>query len=628
LEWTSGTETGQRIVGSGDNAASLSAVFQATALSVPPGSVGVRFWVEDDFPGRQRVYSEPISLIVLSPDEHAVWIADQFARWRQAAMDVRDRELNLFGVNRELASTEIKDRDEAWREAVGKQAAAEQFNGRELHRLTDEGQELLRQAARNSEVAVGYVEKLAQTIETLEQLADERMPKIAELLNQASEDQEEESKFSEVVDVESSQGAQPDEQPAAAGDGTETEPSSEETTERLGLAGTTIIDTSKRDGQEQKDEEEDPLSSALEDQTDLVSEFEAVAEELRELLGNMEGSTLVKRLKSVSRLQDRVALQLGKGIEETFGQSQMKNESLVKSVAADVADSAARVRTVLDDLDAFCQRREIEHFASVLAEMKEARVLQQLSDLQDQVARRPGVSISIAEYWADNLDRWADNLVDPGSGQQQKGSKSKKSLSPAVILEVLRILETEVNLREQTRVAEQGRGVMASDEYKAEAIRLSEAQDLLRDRLDVVVQGLERLPEGILNFGTEIEILGMASAAMVDATKTLVSPETGPVAVAAQTEAIELMLRSKKVSPEGGGGGGGNAGGGEGGQTDQAAIAMLGRGLDALAKGRDSDTELEVGRDRGEVPEQWREGLDRYFDRLERRRMGMDGGTN
>jgi hypothetical protein len=286
LEWTSGTETGQRVVGPGDNVSSLSAVFQATALSVPPGSVGLRFWVEDDFPGRERVYSDSMSLIVLSPDEHAVWIAGQFARWRQAAMDVRDRELNLFGVNRELASTEGKDRDDAWRAAVARQASAEEFNGRQLQSLTDEGEELLRQAARNSEVAVGYVEKLAETIETLDELADDRMPKIADLLKQASEDQEEDSKFAEMVDVETSQGALPDDQPDERGKETETESTGEQG-ERLGLAGTTIVDTSKHGGKEEQDKETDPLSSAIENQTDLVAEFDAVAEELRTFQVNM-----------------------------------------------------------------------------------------------------------------------------------------------------------------------------------------------------------------------------------------------------------------------------------------------------------------------------------------------------
>lgn len=632
LEWKSATQTGERVLGPNGDESALTAVFQATALSVPLGSVSLRFWAEDDFPGRERVYSDSITLSVLSPDEHAVWIAGQFTKWRQAAMDVRDRELNLFEINRELAATKLKDRDNDWRVAVARQADAEQFNGRQLQSLTEEGQELLRQAARNREVAVDYVEKLAKTIETLEKLSGDRMPKIADLLKQAakgqaSQEQEQESEFAKMVDVETSQGQLP-EDPAATSDDDSGENPNEEATERLGLAGTTIVDTSKHQVKEKEDEKQDALSVAVEDQTDLLAEFDAVAEELRALLGNMEGSTLVKRLKSVSRLQNRVAMQLGKGIEDTFGEDAAVNDLVVQSVASDVADSAARVRTVLDDLDAFCQRREIEHYASVLAEMKQADVLQQLTDLENRVAHRPGVSIAIAEFWADNLDRWADDLVDPGQEQSEQGSKSKQSLDPAVILEVLRILESEVNLREQTRVAEQGRGVAKKDVYMGEAIRLSESQDLLRDRLDIVVQGLEGLPEGIVNFSAEIEVLGMASGAMADATKTLVSPETGPVAIAAQTEAIELMLRSKKVSPEGGGGGGGNAGGGDGGETDQAAIAMLGRGLNALAQGRESETELVVGRDRGEVPEQWREGLELYFDQLERRRSGRDGGID
>jgi hypothetical protein len=352
-----------------------------------------------------------------------------------------------------------------------------------------------------------------------------------------------------------------------------------------------------------------------------------VAEQLRELLGNMEGSTLVKRLKSVSRLQDRVAMRLSTDIEKTFGEPKESNDAILQAVETDVADSAARVRTVLDDLDAFCERREIEHFAAVLDEMKTARVLERLTELRDRVADRPGVSISAAEYWADNLDRWADDLVDPGSAPSDPGSQSSKSLSPAVMLEVLRILESEVNLREQTRVAEQGRQVMERDDYMSEAIRLSETQDRVRDRLDVVISGIDALPDAMMNFGGELEVLRLASSAMVDATKTLVSPETGPVAVAAQTEAIELLLRSKKIGAEGGGGGGG-ADGGAGGETDQAAIALLGRGLNPSGTQRESKTELAVGGATAEVPEQWRAGLEEYFDRLERRRSGRnDRGT-
>lgn len=619
MQWTAGGETGERVLGQGEQQASLSAVFQATALSVTGGETRLRFWVEDDFPGRGRIYSDPVDLNVLSKDEHAVWISGEFAKWRQSALDVRDNELNLFSVNRELAQTDAAERDDRWRAQVAAQARAEEFNARRLDALTAAGEELLRQAARNEAVELEYVEKLAETIKSLEELADEKMPRVADLIKQAAE--EEESKFAEMIDQETTQGDLPDDQDGPSGDEA-SQQEGEQQSERIGLAGTTIVDTSKRGEQEdQPEEKEDPLSLAIEDQTELVAEFDAVAEELKSLLGNMEGSTLVKRLKSVSRLQDKVAMRLGREIEQTFGQPRDTNAEVVQSVVADVADSAARVRTVLDDLDAFCQRRDIEHYASVLEEMKSARVLEQLKTLKDRVASRPGVSISVAEYWADNLDRWADDLVDPGKQDPESGPQNNKSLPPSVIVEVLRILEAEVNLREQTRVAEQGRQTMDRGAYGSEAIRLSEAQDLLRDRLDVVVQSVVAIPDGEVNFGGEIEVLSAASAAMVDAAKTLVSPETGPVAIAAQTEAIELLLRSRKVSPEGGGGGGGgSAGGGQGGETDQAAIALLGRGLNDLAKTRQSETLMATGIEKGDVPEQWRDGLGQYFNQLEQRR--------
>ncbi|MCA9140704.1 MAG: hypothetical protein KDB00_28220 [Planctomycetales bacterium] len=623
LEWKSKVESGERVLGRGGKDASLKAIFQATGLSVAPGEVELRFWVEDDFPGRERVYSEPMGINVLTADEHAVWIAGQFARWRQAALDVRDRELSLFSRNRELASADARERDQDWRTAVAQQSRAEEFNGRQLQALTAEGESLLRQAARNNQVAVDYVEKLAETIKSLEGMAEERMPRVAELLKQASE--QDESKFAEMIDQETSQGKLP-QQPGDGDKGGSEQADDDQPAERVGLAGTTILDTSKREDQTAEEPEEDSLKIALEDQSDLVAAFDAVADELEELLGNMEGSTLVKRLKSVSRLQDRVATQLGREIGDTFGQPNDVNSSSVASIVADVDDSAIRVRTVLDDLEAFCKRRDIEHYASVLQEMKASDVLEQFKMLKERVASRPGVSISIAEFWADNLDRWADDLVDPGSEQPESGPQNNQSLSPEVVVEVLRILEVQVNLREQTRVAEQGRETMKRDDYMGEAIRLSEAQDRLRDRLDVVVDSVEALPNSALNFAGEIEVLDAASAAMVDASKTLVSPETGPPAVAAQTEAIELLLRSNKISPSGEGGGGGSSGGGDGGETDQAAIALLGRGLNELAVARESETKLSVGQDRGEVPERWREGLDKYFDRMEQRRSATVKG--
>ena len=623
MEWILGDNRsfGERILGGGGEATmQLDAFFQASSFNVSPGELSLRFWAIDELPGREKVYTDPIRINLVSRSEHAVWISEEFDRWRQAAMDVRDRELGLYERNRELAAIKKSQRDRAWREQLAEQARAEAQNGKLLEQLTRRGEDLLRQAARNADVDSGYVETLAATIQSLQELSRERMPRVAELLEKASD---EESKFEELADAESTQA----DVAAMAKEGSSSNEASDssDSRERVGLAGTTIVDSSERTSEKGTEEldETDQLLDAIEDQEKLVAAFDAIADEMQQLLGRMEGSTLVKRLKAISRMQDRIAGELARGLEETFGRSAEENTEAMAPVSRLMAEASDKARTAVDDLEAFFKRREIEHYGAVLKEIQQDELLNRLTAMRAGAAERPGAAISEAEFWADNLDRWADDLVHPGKKQPEEGSKNKntKSLPPAVVLEVLRVLESEVNLREQTRMAERGREAMSRQQYMSEAIRLSESQDLIRDRLDQVVGTIQSAPGAALHFAAEMEILSLASSAMVDATKTLVSPETGPDAIAAQTEAIELLLRSKKVDPEGGeSSSGGQAGGSAGGDTNEAAAALLGKSLDALAVERQSETKFAVGRNRNEVPEQWSEGVQQYQLRLEQRR--------
>ena len=129
------------------------------------------------------------------------------------------------------------------------------------------------------------------------------------------------------------------------------------------------------------------------------------------------------------------------------------------------------------------------------------------------------------------------------------------------MLEVLQILEAEVNLREATRVAEQARTALKRDEYVTQAEELSNTQDELRDRVDKVIERINELPDAAANFGKELRLLGAVSQVMNEATEILSQPETGKLAIAAETEAIELLLQSKRINPKGGGGGGSTPGG-------------------------------------------------------------------
>jgi hypothetical protein len=61
------------------------------------------------------------------------------------------------------------------------------------------------------------------------------------------------------------------------------------------------------------------MDEAVARQQDLLAEFEKIADELNRVLANLEGSTLVKRLKAQSRLQYRIAGRLGDLVSEAFG---------------------------------------------------------------------------------------------------------------------------------------------------------------------------------------------------------------------------------------------------------------------------------------------------------------------
>ncbi len=105
---------------------------------------------------------------------------------------------------------------------------------------------------------------------------------------------------------------------------------------------------------------------------------------------------------------------------------------------------------------------------------------------------------------------------------------------------------------------------------------------------------------------------------MDEATEILARPETGPAAIGAETEAIELLLQSKQINPRGGGGGGSSPGGGGGGDTLDSALALLGAGCNEKEVREERDVGQATGADGSTLPEEFRAGLDQYFNRLER----------
>lgn len=182
----------------------------------------------------------------------------------------------------------------------------------------------------------------------------------------------------------------------------------------------------------------------------------------------------------------------------------------------------------------------------------------------------------------------------------------------------MKILTEEIALRDQTRSYHQAKAQLEKDVAKTQNDELAATQDDLAERTDDVIEQIRDLPDGEQNFGKEIKQLTNASFAMGDAFDFLSEADTGPNAIAAETEAIEWLLLAKRAGSGGGGGGSSPGGGTRGGAGWRgSALARLGGAKEKLSKVVKRNTNQATGKAGRKLPEEYRRGLDAYFEKLE-----------
>ncbi len=641
---------GERILAAGAShkeLLELTGTFCAQTLKIEPQPLSVRLFVEDYFPGRSRTYSQPYILYVLNAEQHSIWLTEQLSRWHKQSLEVRDREMQLHHTNQELRmlTDEQLDQPET-RLRIESQSAAERANGRRLSSLVNGGEDLIRQAMRNPDFGVGHLEKWAEMLQILKDISGNRMPNVADLLKQSSQapgvvasqtpkpagptagqnrsssagtqkttgDGPPKPPVPSVTDRESSQNPG-DTKPAEP-----QEPSKSNSSPRLTLPVTTVLAAGDNKPKPPAAPAAAKLDEAVKAQQDLLAEFDKIAEELNKVLANLEGSTLVKRLKAASRKQYVVAGKIGDQVDLGFGQK--KKPAPVKEVLDDLskqeATSSQDISMIMDDMQAYFERRRYQRFKTVLDDMRSQDAIGSLRQLGDDIRVETGLSIAQAEFWSDTFDRWADDLIDPACCGKCPGCKSKASLPPSIVLEAMQILEAEVGLREETRVAEQARPAIVAEQYNELSKKLSFTQEGLSERVVKLTERIRDLPDSEIEFSKEINLLMKVEIVMNEATEILERPETGPEAIGAETEAIELLLQSKKINPKGGGGAGSTPGGGGTGTTSDSALAMVGSGMNDKEVREDRGVSQATGEAGVSLPEEFRAGLDEYFNRLER----------
>jgi hypothetical protein len=181
----------------------------------------------------------------------------------------------------------------------------------------------------------------------------------------------------------------------------------------------------------------------------------------------------------------------------------------------------------------------------------------------------------------------------------------------------MQALRDEMKLRDETREEENAKPAIDAQEYADAANLLGQTQTGIGAHTRDALSDILAIPEGASKFPKEIGLLKEVGSVMDDATGILYTPDTGPQAIAAETEAIELLLQAKR-SGKGGGSGGSNPGhGGTAASASEAALADLGPGSDAQSIVSSRLVGQATGRAGREFPEEYKTGLDQYFSLLE-----------
>ncbi len=356
---------------------------------------------------------------------------------------------------------------------------------------------------------------------------------------------------------------------------------------------------------------------AVKEQQELLDAFAELAEEMSKLLTGFENSTFVKRLKAASRRQIDIAVDLNNldgfglvrdAVEDASGRERLAEKEIAESKVAD---------TLLQDMVAYADRRPSEGFSRVLSEIQDAIVSDQMQDIAEAIKDNfIGESTIDAEFWADTLDRWAEQLVDPlpeGAPPGEVGIVRLPNLPPEIVVEVMRIINREIQLREETRELEQAKEALTADEYRERSIALYETQITLTEDTREVEAQISLLPDSHERFiQNQLAKVATAAEVMEEVEDILAEPDTGPRAIAAITEVIEILLQTGRVpnapvitkAPP----------------ATASALMLLGLGDDTGRASIENRSPRQATGKTGRVlPEEFRQGLDAYFNVLEGR---------
>lgn len=382
------------------------AAFSPAAFGIIPQKITLRAWTEDHFPNRGRIYSEPVILYVLSRDEHAQLLKSRFDRQITELEDLARRELELLEENERLERLDGAElqKDEN-RKRLETQQQEETETERRMDDLTQQMEQLMKDAARNGDIDKKTLKKMAESLKSMQELSQQDIPKVEQKLADSQEQSNTPEKSEKDVD------------------------------------------------------------QAVEEQKKVVEKMQQAIDKANEANRRFEAGTFVNRLKKAAGEENSIVGSLKDAFDRMLG---VKSPALDPSDSRRLTDNSrqqmdtsADVRWIQEDLGHYFARTQTESFKAILDDMRETKIDIGLEEVRSKLsANHSYQAAEEAKKWADKLTEWAKKLEgekdqDGGGGGGEGGGPSPEDEDFEFMLRVMKMVQQEQDLRSRTRALEQ-----------------------------------------------------------------------------------------------------------------------------------------------------------------------------
>lgn len=378
--------------------------FSPVAFGVEPQKILLRGYAEDRFPKRGRVFSEPVTIYVLTRDEHAQLVKNRFDREITGLEDLARREQGLLDENERLGRLEGAElMAEENRGRVRKQQDEEAETSRRLGEAAEALEKLFKDAARNEEIDKETLKKMSGSMETLLGLSKEEIPQLREHLEAAADEAAEASRAAKEMD------------------------------------------------------------GAVEQQTKALEKLRQAIKQASDANETMEAGTFANRLKKAAADEKAIVSSVVSAFNRLLGleipRVDPSDVRRLGEAAKQQAVIGSDVRWIQEDLAHFIARTKAEGFEEVRKEMNDSGIDTGLEEIRAKLGENKSFEAAeAAERWAGKLAAWAGKIGEAGKnsgGAGGGGSPDAEDEDFEFMLRVMKMVQKELDLRARTRSLEQ-----------------------------------------------------------------------------------------------------------------------------------------------------------------------------